>query len=113
PLAALRWDGVAEPDEAAEAAAAECFAEAARMWAAERDAIDALLRGAQPVLNQRSHKPDAVADALAAWTVHFEQGDATAALPKAALKLTQTALTKATKKGGTTPAHAFFDVADA
>ncbi|MBY4831716.1 exodeoxyribonuclease V subunit beta [Burkholderia dolosa] len=113
PLAALRWDGVTEPDESAEAAAAECFAEAARMWAAERDAIDALLRAAQPVLNQRSHKPDAVVDALAAWSAHFAQGDAAAALPKAALKLTRTALAKATKKGGATPEHPFFDVADA
>ncbi|HEM7877540.1 TPA: exodeoxyribonuclease V subunit beta [Burkholderia contaminans] len=113
PLAALRWDGVTEPDESAEAAAAECFAEAGRMWAAEREAIDALLRAAQPALNQRSHKPEAVADALAAWAAHFAQGDATAALPKAALKLTRTALVKATKKGGATPEHAFFDVADA
>ncbi|MGU7779577.1 exodeoxyribonuclease V subunit beta [Burkholderia sp. PU8-34] len=113
PLAALRWDGVTEPDESAEAAAAECFAEAARLWAAERDAIDALLRAAQPALNQRSHKPDAVADALAAWTAHFAQSDAAAALPKAALKLTRTALVKATKKGGATPEHPFFDVADA
>ncbi|KWA25679.1 exodeoxyribonuclease V subunit beta [Burkholderia territorii] len=113
PLAALRWDGVGEPDAAAEAAAAECFAEAARMWADERDAIDALLRTAQPVLNQRSHKPDALADALEAWSAHFAQGNAAAALPKAALKLTRTALAKATKKGGATPEHPFFDVADA
>ncbi|HDR8858425.1 TPA: exodeoxyribonuclease V subunit beta [Burkholderia territorii] len=113
PLAALRWDGVGEPDAAAEAAAAECFAEAARMWADERDAIDALLRTAEPVLNQRSHKPDALADALEAWSAHFAQGNAAAALPKAALKLTRTALAKATKKGGATPEHPFFDVADA
>ncbi|KVM79514.1 exodeoxyribonuclease V subunit beta [Burkholderia ubonensis] len=113
PLAALRWDGVAEPDETAEAAAAECFAEAARIWAAERDALDALLRAAQPALNQRSHKPEAIADALDAWAAHFAQADATAALPKAALKLTHTALVKATKKGGATPVHPFFEIADA
>ncbi|MCO8611200.1 exodeoxyribonuclease V subunit beta [Burkholderia multivorans] len=113
PLAALRWDGVAEPDDSADAAAAECFAEAARLWEAERDAIDALLRAAQPALNQRSHKPDAIAEAFAAWGAHFAQRDAAAALPKAALKLTRTALEKATKKGGATPEHPFFDVADA
>ncbi|KWN80326.1 exodeoxyribonuclease V subunit beta [Burkholderia ubonensis] len=113
PLATLRWDGVAEPDETAEAAAAECFAEAARIWAAERDALDALLRAAQPALNQRSHKPEAIADALDAWAAHFAQADATAALPKAALKLTHTALAKATKKGGATPVHPFFEIADA
>lgn len=112
PLAALRWDGLAEPDESAEAAAAECFAEAARLWADEREAIDALLRAAQPALNQRSHKPDAIADALAAWTAHLAQDAATAALPKAALKLTRAALVKATKKGGVTPDHPFFDVAE-
>ncbi|KVN01659.1 exodeoxyribonuclease V subunit beta [Burkholderia stagnalis] len=113
PLAALRWDGVDEPDEAVEAAAAECFAEAARIWAAERDAIDALLRAAQPALNQRSHKPEAIADALDAWAAHFAHADATAGLPKAALRLTRAALVKATKKGGATPDHPFFDVADA
>ncbi|PCE27304.1 exodeoxyribonuclease V subunit beta [Burkholderia ubonensis] len=113
PLAALRWDGVVEPDETAEAAAAACFAEAARMWAAERDALDTLLRAAQPALNQRSHKPEAIADALDAWAAHFAQADATAALPKAALKLTRTALAKATKKGGATPEHPFFEIADA
>ncbi|KVR85338.1 exodeoxyribonuclease V subunit beta [Burkholderia vietnamiensis] len=113
PLAALRWDGVAEPDESAEAAAAACFEQAAQMWADERDAIDALLRAAQPALNQRSHKPEAIADAFGAWSAHFAQRNAAAALPKAALRLTRTALVKATKKGGATPEHAFFDVADA
>ncbi|EJO60828.1 hypothetical protein BURMUCF2_0977 [Burkholderia multivorans CF2] len=36
---------------------------------------------------------------FAAWSAHFAQRDAAAALPKAALKLTRTALEKATKKG--------------
>ncbi|WP_179404789.1 exodeoxyribonuclease V subunit beta [Burkholderia guangdongensis] len=113
PLASLRWDGVAAPDDEAEAAAAERFAEAARVWAAERDAIDALLRAAQPALKLTSHKPEAVAEALDAWVEHFAQADCAAQLPKAALKLTRTALAKATKKGGTTPEHPFFDAADA
>jgi exodeoxyribonuclease V beta subunit len=113
PLALLRWDGVAAPDDAADAAAAERFADAARVWSAERDAIDALLRAAQPALKLTSHKPEAIADALAAWAGHFAQGDPAAALPKAALKLTQAALAKATKKCGATPEHPFFDAADA
>ena len=33
-------------------------------------------------------------------------------MPKAALKLTRAALVKATKKGGVTPDHPFFDVAE-
>ncbi|CAN0619517.1 RecBCD enzyme subunit RecB [Burkholderia multivorans] len=113
PLAALRWDGLAGPDSEAESAAAECFAAAARWWADERDAIDALLRAAQPSLNQRSHKPEALAEAFGAWTAHFAQPAVAAVLPRAALKLTRAALVKATKKGGATPEHPFFEAAGA
>ncbi|KVE36101.1 exodeoxyribonuclease V subunit beta [Burkholderia sp. BDU5] len=113
PLAELRWDGLHTADDDAEAAAREHFDAAAGIWRAERGALDALLAGAQPSLNQRSHKPEAVAEALDAWARYFEQASVVAALPRAALKLTQAALEKATKKGGATPRHAFFDVAQA
>ncbi|KVK89946.1 exodeoxyribonuclease V subunit beta [Burkholderia sp. MSMB1498] len=113
PLAELRWDGLHTADDDAPAAARAHFDTAAGIWRDERGALDALLADAQPSLNQRSHKPEAVAEALDAWARYFEQASAVAALPRAALKLTQTALEKATKKGGATPRHAFFDVAQA
>ncbi len=121
PLAALRFDGLPDGTSgaAAEAALRACHADAATLWQAERAAIVARLEAAQPSLNQRSHKPEAVAEALAAWASWFGAagaagaGGALAALPKAAAKLTRGALEKATKKGGTTPDHAFFDAAEA
>ncbi|MCS3394498.1 exodeoxyribonuclease V subunit beta [Burkholderia thailandensis] len=113
PLARLRWDGLHAADDGAESTARAHFDAAAAIWRDERGVLDALLADAQPSLNQRSHKPDAVSEALDAWARYFEQASAVAALPRAALKLTQSSLEKATKKGGTTPRHAFFDVAQA
>lgn len=113
PLARLRWDGLHAADDGAESAARAHFDTAAAIWRDERGVLGTLLADAQPSLNQRSHKPEAVSEALDAWARYFEQASAVAALPRAALKLTQSALEKATKKGGATPRHAFFDVAQA
>ncbi|AJK45594.1 exodeoxyribonuclease V subunit beta [Burkholderia plantarii] len=127
PLAELRFDGLTPlhdtggPD--ADAIARARHDEAAALWHGGRARIAALLDDAQPSLNQRSHKPEAVADALAAWATYFGEAEmadgaadhsaAPAPLPRAALKLTRGVLEKATKKGGTTPEHPFFEAAEA
>ncbi|MEK6424121.1 MAG: exodeoxyribonuclease V subunit beta [Burkholderia gladioli] len=120
PLAALRFDGLPDPQAGAgdaDAVLRAAHAAAASLWLAERAAIVQSLEVAQASLNQRSHKPEAVADALAAWAAYFGAMPEAGAVPpppltKAALKLTRTALGKATKKGGATPAHPFFDAAE-
>ncbi|MCQ0030521.1 exodeoxyribonuclease V subunit beta [Burkholderia glumae] len=123
PLAQLRFDGLTPLQDTggadADAVARACHGEAAALWHGGRERIAALLDAAQPSLNQRSHKPEAVADALAAWAAYFgelDAADGTAApapLPKPALRLTRGALEKATKKGGTPPEHPFFAAAGA
>ncbi|MEX3547806.1 MAG: exodeoxyribonuclease V subunit beta [Burkholderia sp.] len=119
PLAALRFDGLPEADAPGadvEAALRASHGVAAALWQAECAAITSVLEIAEASLNQRSHKPEAVADALAAWTAYFGEAASAlgpAALPKPALKLTRGVLEKATKKGGVTPAHPFFEAAEA
>ncbi|WP_186237149.1 exodeoxyribonuclease V subunit beta [Burkholderia gladioli] len=119
PLAALRFDGLPDPHARGvdfDAALRASHAAAAALWQAERAAIASVLELAQASLNQRSHKPEAVADALAAWGAYFNEAAgalAPAALPKPALKLTRGVLEKATKKGGATPEHPFFEAAEA
>ncbi|MEX3581394.1 MAG: exodeoxyribonuclease V subunit beta [Burkholderia sp.] len=119
PLAALRFDGLPETDAPGADFDAELrasHAAAAALWQVERVAIASVLELAQASLNQRSHKPEAVADALAAWAAYFGEAAGAlvpAALPKPALKLTRGVLEKATKKGGATPAHPFFEAAEA
>ncbi len=112
PLARLCWDGitaaVCDEDEPLRA----CFDAAVGMWQAQHLEIATLLDAAQPYLNQRSHKPDAIAAALSAWAAYSAQ-TADAPLPEAVLKLTQPALAKATKKGGVTPVHPFFALTEA
>src|SRR5271156_5752650 len=60
-----------------------------------------------------SHKPDLVSAAIAAWTEYFAQGDCHAPPPRAALKLTASALKKATKVKFEPPEHPFFEHAEA
>ncbi|KVE29401.1 exodeoxyribonuclease V subunit beta [Burkholderia singularis] len=113
PLAELRWDGLEAARDDDEVIARERFDAAAALWRASRDELETLLVAAQPSLKQTSHKPEALAGALDAWARYFGQASAFAALPRAALKLTQAALEKATKKNGATPRHAFFEAAQA
>lgn len=93
PLARLRWDGLHAADDGAESAARAHFDTAAAIWRDERGVLGTLLADAQPSLNQRSHKPEAVSEALDAWARYFEQASAVAALPRAALKLTPVSYT--------------------
>ncbi|MEX3935011.1 exodeoxyribonuclease V subunit beta [Paraburkholderia phymatum] len=115
PLAQLRWgqtDDIDEPETDASDDARERFDAAWAMWRDERDNVMRLLDETQARLKQTSHKPDAIAAAIAAWNDYFAQDDCHAAPPKAALKLTASALTKGTKKDFEPPAHPFFAAAD-
>ncbi|MFM0330454.1 exodeoxyribonuclease V subunit beta [Paraburkholderia strydomiana] len=110
PLAQLRWGAI---DAEASADPQAGFDAACELWHAERDAIMALLEQAQDRLSKTTHKPDHVSAAIAAWTEYFAQGDCHAPPPRAALKLTASALKKATKVKFEPPEHAFFEHAEA
>jgi exodeoxyribonuclease V beta subunit len=112
PLAILRWG---ERDEAAgedAASARERFDMACALWQSEREAIVQRLDAAQAALNKTTHKPETLRAALDAWSVYFEAGDCHAALPKAALKLAASALSRATKVKFAPPEHPFFALAE-
>ncbi|MGF6656515.1 exodeoxyribonuclease V beta subunit [Paraburkholderia youngii] len=111
PLAQLRWGSVDADGASADPQAG--FDVACAIWQAERDAIVALLAEAQERLSKTTHKPDHVSAAIAAWTDYFARGDCHAPPPRAALKLTASALKKATKAKFEPPAHPFFEHADA
>ncbi|CAB3777758.1 exodeoxyribonuclease V subunit beta [Paraburkholderia fynbosensis] len=111
PLAQLRWGSVDASGGSADPHAG--FDVACALWQAERDAIIGLLAQAQERLSKTTHKPDHVSAAVAAWTDYFAQGDCHAPPPKAALKLTVSALKKATKVKFEPPEHPFFEHAEA
>ena len=111
PLAQLRW-GKADPGASGADPQAD-FDAACEVWCAERDAIVGLLAQAQERLSKSTHKPDHVSAAIAAWSEYFAQGDCHAPPPRAALKLTASALKKATKVKFEPPEHAFFEHAEA
>ncbi|WP_025598506.1 exodeoxyribonuclease V subunit beta [Burkholderia sp. WSM2230] len=110
PLAQLRWGNTG-----AEASVDPqgTFDAACELWHAERDAIVGLLAEAQDRLSKTTHKPDHVSAAIAAWAEYFAQGDCHAPPPRAALKLTASALKKATRVKFDPPEHAFFEHAEA
>jgi exodeoxyribonuclease V beta subunit len=111
PLAQLRWGSV---DTTGSGADPQAGFEAARdLWEAEREAIAGLLAQTQDRLSKTTHKPEQVSAALAAWSEYFAQGDCHAPPPKAALKLTVSALKKATKVKFEPPEHPFFELAEA
>ncbi|OAJ54357.1 exodeoxyribonuclease V subunit beta [Paraburkholderia ginsengiterrae] len=111
PLAQLRWGKVDTTGNGADPQAG--FEGARDLWHAEREAITGLLAQAQERLSRTSHKPEQVSAAVAAWTEYFAQGDCHAPPPKAALKLTVSALKKATKVKFEPPEHPFFESAEA
>ncbi|SDQ47616.1 DNA helicase/exodeoxyribonuclease V, beta subunit [Paraburkholderia fungorum] len=111
PLALLRWGTLDASGSDADPQAG--FDAACALWQAERDAIVGLLAQAQERLSKTTHKPDHVSAAIAAWTDYFAQGDCHAPPPKAALKLTVSALKKATKVKFEPPEHPFFEHAEA
>ncbi|CAN7421207.1 exodeoxyribonuclease V subunit beta [Trinickia sp. LjRoot230] len=125
PLALLRWGagGAGMPpmrtlagpagltELVGDADARQRFREACALWHEERERIAQLLDDAQAGLNRTTHKPEAVAAALAAWRRYFAEDDCHAPPPRAALKLTAAALAKATKAKFVPPAHPFFTLA--
>ena len=116
PLALLRWGALGEQapalEQQGEDDARERFDAACDLWRGEREAIEQLLEHAQSVLKQTSHKPEAVRAAFDAWDRYFAEGDPYAAPAREAVKLTATALAKATKVKMTPPEHPFFELAD-
>ena len=111
PLAQLRWGTLDAGGSGADPQAG--FDAACAVWQAEREAIVGLLGQAQERLSKTTHKPEQVSGAIAAWTEYFVQGDCHAPPPRAALKLTVSALKKATKVKFEPPEHPFFDHAEA
>ncbi|MDU0810885.1 MAG: exodeoxyribonuclease V subunit beta [Burkholderia sp.] len=109
-----RWDEIATQNNSQKEIVTGCFTALSKIWSIERNTIEKiLLKTMQPMLNQRSHNIEAISDALAAWSSYFEPSNVEIKnLSKAALKLTRTALVKATKKGGITPEHPFFNLAE-
>ena len=116
PLAQLRWGasgatppalGTRDGDDARER-----FDEACALWREQRETIARLLDEAQAALKQTTHKGEAVRAALVAWDRYFAEGDCHAPPPREALKLTATALGKATKVKFAAPEHPFFSLAD-
>lgn len=116
PLAQLRWGASGTSAPALEAPgddeARTRFDAACALWHAERASIERLLDEAQAGLKQTTHKPEAVRAALDAWGRYFAQDDCHAVPAREALKLTATALAKATKVKFAPPEHPFFVLAD-
>lgn len=116
PLAQLRWGAAGASAPALEPEgddeARTHFDAACALWREEREAIARLLDSAQAGLKQTSHKSEAVRAALDAWSRYFAEGDCHAPPPREALKLTATALAKATKVKFAPPEHPFFALAD-
>jgi exodeoxyribonuclease V beta subunit len=111
PLAQLRWGALEASGGSADPQAD--FDAAFGLWQAQRDAIVGLLAQVQERLSKTTHKPEHVSAAIAAWTDYFAQGDCHAPPPKAALRLTVSALKKATKVKFEAPEHPFFEHAEA
>ncbi|CAG4919610.1 exodeoxyribonuclease V subunit beta [Paraburkholderia gardini] len=118
PLAQLRWSGLdlADASDASGASGAHAmqarFDNAHELWRAQREAVAGLLATAQERLSRTTHKPEQVSVAISAWTEYFAGGDPHEAPPKAALKLTASALKKATKVKFEPPEHPFFALAE-
>ncbi|TAL95410.1 MAG: exodeoxyribonuclease V subunit beta [Paraburkholderia sp.] len=115
PLAQLRWGGLDLADESGASGSHTMqvrFDNAHELWRAQRDAVAGLLAAAQERLNRTTHKPEQVSAAISAWTEYFAGEDPHEAPPKAALKLTASALKKATKGKFEPPEHAFFALAE-
>ncbi|WP_153075092.1 exodeoxyribonuclease V subunit beta [Paraburkholderia bonniea] len=114
PLAQLRWgfSGMPETVGHADAEPQARFAALHALWLAQRAVLADLLAAAAASLSRTSHKPEAVSAAFAAWDDYFAQGQHDEAPPRAALKLTASALAKATKVRHEPPEHAFFTLAD-
>jgi exodeoxyribonuclease V beta subunit len=120
PMADVRWPAVLDaPTPAADTAAVVAAFEAAQaLWAAQRPAIVQLLADAVAAkrLHGSTYKADGVADGAADWDALLAAGQPLVAVPKKALLYTAALLqakTNGADKGKPTPAHPFFDAAQA
>ncbi|WP_153100636.1 exodeoxyribonuclease V subunit beta [Paraburkholderia hayleyella] len=112
PLAQLRWGFIGQPAEAAHAEPQAVFSALRERWLAQQDEITHLLAAAEARLSRTSHKPEVIRAALAAWESYLAPEASFAAPPRIALKLTASALAKATKVRQAPPVHSFFMLAD-
>jgi exodeoxyribonuclease V beta subunit len=117
PLARNRWPTALDAPVAAidTATLAREYEAAGKRWAAQRVAVVELVKGSIPVLHKGSYKEAAIDRAAAAWDAYF-----LAAAPLAPIDtddrmelLSTSRLQRGTNKNQTTPAHGFFDAADA
>ena len=120
PMAVARWprDIDAAPDPAVDADRLAAAHGAARaLWLAQRAEIVGILTHALVVtLNAASYKTESVATSAAEWDAVLQGHDPVAGLEHKLDKLAllgTTRLLKGTKKGQTTPAHPFFEAAQA
>ena len=88
---------------------------AARLWAAQRDGIVALVVSSLPALNGTTYKAASVEQAACDWDAWFAEGSALAPVPeKSKLGLLSSGtLERRKNKNRTPPAHPFFDAAQA
>jgi exodeoxyribonuclease V beta subunit len=110
----VRWpdglDAVAAPDAAALDSA---FRAAQAEWvAAGRQAADRVRAGLDS-LHRNSYKPESVDQAVRDWEAWFEAGEVLADPGDKTGLLRAGVLAERTKKNGVTPAHPFFDTAEA
>lgn len=111
PLAVVRWpEGSDQPAPVNGEALSTAYQRAAKVWAAEENAIMDLLRAALPGLNGTVFNADKIEQGGQGWADYFAAGQPLAeVLPYAAnFRLTKLK----TKKGATPPEHDFFPIAE-
>ena len=117
PVAIAKWPrGIDTPAEVDSAALSTSHGRARALWLAERPSIVKCALDALAALNGNTYKPESVAAAASGWDLVLQGSDAVAALAQQPDKidlLGQARLSQATKKGQTTPVHAFFALAQA
>jgi exodeoxyribonuclease V beta subunit len=115
PLAKCLWPGgMDEPAAIDIAPVTKVYDTACKTWTDQRDTIVEKVKAALPALHANSYKEQSVKQAASEWDAWFKED-----LPLAPLTatskldlLSSAMLTVRTKKGQTTPAHAFFDQAN-
>jgi exodeoxyribonuclease V beta subunit len=118
PLARIVWPAAIEADDALDPTPLRNAFDAARArWRTERDAVVEHLGAARTSLHGNTYKESTPASAAAAWDAFLAADDPLAPLDDHGLRklrlLTSTRLRECTKKRHATPAHPFFDEADA
>ena len=87
----------------------DCFSRLRQLWIAEKGAISTLLQES-PALKRQSYNKNIVARTLSAAEQVATADRPPSELPDGFERLTNAALSKATKDGASPPSHAFFDL---